>query len=46
MIPGQRIGTETRLRAGRSRIQIPAETSDFSHLQVFQTDPGAHPASC
>ena len=36
----------TRLRAGRSDVQVPARARDFSLLQNVQTCCGAHPASC
>jgi len=39
------VSMATRLWAGRTGIRFPAETGDFSHLQIFQTGPGAQPIS-
>ena len=38
------VGTETRLRAGRSVVRIPVYTRDFSLLHKVQTGSGAYPA--
>ena len=35
----------TRLRAGRSGVRIPAQTTDLSHLHMVQTNSGVHSAS-
>ena len=40
--PGNSVGIATELRAGRSGIESPWRRD----LPPFQTDPGAHPASC
>ena len=40
------INRVTRLRAARSRVRIVSAARDLSRLQIVQTSPGTHPASC
>jgi hypothetical protein len=35
----------TSLRAGLSEDRVPADATNFSLLQIFQTSSGVHPAS-